>query len=152
MPYDPTQPGPMARFVGVIPLRLIGGINLLYLHGWTAAIEGWHHLWRGAPWDAITLLEKAQMPWPRVLAVAAAAVSAFTGASWILGFATRFASFIFLPVIIGGLLVANRAGQNYAAEAAVLYFLIALTLLVNGSGWLSIDALFNAARKRNSYD
>jgi uncharacterized membrane protein YphA (DoxX/SURF4 family) len=154
MPYDPTQPGPIARFISVIPLRLIGGICLLYLHGWTAATEGWRHLWNGAPWDAIGLLEKAAMPWPRVMAIAAAAITAFTGASWIVGFATRFASIIFLPVVLGALLVANRAGQNYAAESCVLYFLISLTLLVNGSGWFSIDALFNAARggNRSAYD
>ena len=154
MAYDPTQSGPIAKFIGVIPTRLIGGIALLYLHGWTAAVDAWNHLWHGTPWESIEFLNKAEMPMPRVLAIAAAGIAAFTGASWILGFATRFASFIFLPVILGALLVANRTNQNYAAETCVLYFLIALTLVVNGSGWFSVDALFNAARgrgKRESY-
>lgn len=149
MAYDPSQTGPIARFIGVIPLRLIGGVSLLYLHGWAGATAGWAHLWSNAPWDAIGFLERASIPMPRVMAIAAAAITAFTGASWILGFATRFASLVFLPVALGALLVANRAGQNYAAETCVLYFLIALTLLVNGSGWMSIDAIFNAARGRS---
>ena len=154
MPYDPSQTGTIARFIGVIPMRLIGGTCLLYLHGWTAANDAWHHLWHNAPWDAIEYLDKASLPMSRVLAIAAAGICFFTGASWILGFATRFASFIFLPVILGALLVANRNELNYAAESCVLYFLIALTLLVNGSGWFSIDAIFNAARNRgkSSYD
>jgi uncharacterized membrane protein YphA (DoxX/SURF4 family) len=152
MSYDLSQTGAVARFIGVIPLRLIGGISLIYLHGWTAAHDAWQHLWHGAPWDAIEYLEKASMPMPRVLALAAAGITTFAGASWILGFATRFASYIFLPVAIGALLVANKmtasVEHSYAAETAVLYFLIALTLLVNGSGWFSIDAIFNAARGR----
>jgi uncharacterized membrane protein YphA (DoxX/SURF4 family) len=148
MSYDPTQTGPIAKYIGVIPMRLIGGICLLYLHGWTAATDAWHHLWHFAPWDAIAYLEKARLPWPRVLSLAAAGITFFTGASWILGFATRFASLIFLPVILGALLVANRNELNYAAESCVLYFLISLTLLVNGSGWFSVDAIFNAARNR----
>lgn len=149
MSYDSSQ-GSIARFIGVIPLRLIAGISLLYLHGWAEGYAAWQHLWNGAEWDAIAFMEKAQMPWPRALAIGAAAITAFAGASWVLGFATRFASFIFLPVALGALLVANRTGQNYAAESCVLYFLIALTLLVNGSGWFSVDAIFNAARGRGT--
>ncbi len=156
MSYDYSQGGPVSRFIGVIPLRLIAGICLLYLHGWSEGQAAWQHLWNGAQWDAIAFMEKAQMPWPRALAIAAASITAFTGASWVLGFATRFASFIFLPVAIGALLVANRTEQNYAAESCVLYFLIALTLMVNGSGWFSVDAIFRAARgggkKKSLYD
>lgn len=152
MSYDPTQQGPLARYIGIIPLRLIAGISLMYLHGWVAAHDGWEHLWHGAAWDAIAYLEKAAMPMPRILAIGASAITTFTAASWILGFATRFASFIFLPVALGALLVANRmtatVEHSYAAETAVLYFLVALTLLVNGSGWFSVDAIFNAARNR----
>jgi uncharacterized membrane protein YphA (DoxX/SURF4 family) len=153
MSYDPTLPGPLARYIGLIPLRLIAGITLLHMHGWTEGIAGWNHFWSGESWDSIAILEKAQMPWPRLLAIASAFITAFTGASWILGFATRFASFIFLPVALGALLVANRATasveHSYAAETCVLYFLVALTLLVSGSGWLSIDAIFNAMRDRS---
>ncbi len=152
MSYDLTQSGPIARFIGVIPLRLIAGISLLYLHGWTAAHDAWQHLWHRAEWDAIPYLEQASLPMPRVLALTAAGVTTFTGVSWILGFATRFASFIFLPIALGALLVANKmtatVEHSYAAETAVLYFLISLTLLVNGSGWFSVDAIFNAARNR----
>jgi uncharacterized membrane protein YphA (DoxX/SURF4 family) len=149
MSYDPSQTGPLAKFIGVIPTRLIGGISLLYLHGWTAAYDAWRHLWHSVPWGAIEYLQNASLPWPRVLALAAAGISFFTGASWILGFATRFASFIFLPVVLGALLVANRNELNYAAESCVLYFIISITLLVNGSGWFSVDAIFNAARNRS---
>lgn len=139
---DSSRNGGSTPLIGVIPLRLGTGLVLLYMHAWQDAQSAWQHLWNQTPWDAIVTLEKAGLPWPKVLAVAAAGIAAFTGASWVLGFATRFASFIFLPVALGALLVANRTGQSFAAESCVLYFLIALTLLVKGSGWFAVDTLF----------
>jgi uncharacterized membrane protein YphA (DoxX/SURF4 family) len=153
MSYDPTQIGPIARYIGLIPLRLVAGITLLHMHGWTEGIAAWDHLWNKAPWDSIEILKTAKLPWPEAMAIIGAGITAFTGVSWLMGFATRFASFIFLPVALCALLVANRMNasveHSYAAETCVLYFLTALTLLVNGAGWFSVDALFNAARHRN---
>ncbi|MFZ4763940.1 MAG: TQO small subunit DoxD [Roseimicrobium sp.] len=132
--------------VGVIPLRLGAGLTLLYMHAWEGAIQAWQHLWNQVPWETIGIVEKAGLPVPHALAIGAAAIAAFTGASWVLGFATRFASFVFLPVALGSLLVANRTEQSIAAETCLLYVLIALTLLVSGSGWLSVDSLFDLGK------
>ncbi len=149
MAYELSRSSGSPPIIGIIPLRIGAGVSLLYLHAWTEAIAAWHYLWNQTPWDAIaTLGEKAGLPFPQVLAVTAATIAAFTGVSWILGFATRFASFIFLPVALGALLVSNRTEQSFAAESCVLYFLIGITLLVNGAGWLAVDTLFGL-RKRD---
>jgi len=136
--------------VGVILLRIGAGLALMYLHGWNLAITVWQHLWNQAPWEAIATVEKAGLPLPKVLAVVGAVVAAFTGVSWILGFVTRLSSAIFLPVTAITLLVANRTGDNQAAELCILYFFIALTLLFNGSGWLAMDTLFKQRQARKS--
>ena len=152
---DTNRNGGSTPIIGVIPLRIGAGATLLYMHAWQEAVSAWQHLWNQAPWGSIATLTTAGLPLPQVLATVAAAVAAFTAVSWILGFATRFAAFIFLPVALGALLVSNRTGQSIAAEACVLYFLAAVTLLVSGSGWLAVDTLFSlgkgAKTKKSGY-
>lgn len=152
---DNNRNGGSTPIIGVIPLRIGAGATLLYMHAWQEAVSAWQHLWNQTPWYAPGTLTTAGLPLPEVLATAAATVAAFTAVSWILGFATRFAAFIFLPVVLGALLVSNRTGQSFAAEACVLYLLASVTLLVSGSGWLAVDTLFRlgkgAKAKKSGY-
>lgn len=138
--------------IGVIPLRLGAGLTLMYMHAWQHAGLAWQHVWNQQPWDMIATMEKAGLgpTMGKLLAATAALVAVFTAASWILGFVTRFSSAIFLLVALGSLWVCNRVGDSIGAEASILYFLIALTLVVNGSGWLAIDTLFEMRRNRKS--
>jgi uncharacterized membrane protein YphA (DoxX/SURF4 family) len=145
-----TPSGTKTNFY-IIPLRIGAGLSLLYLHGWTQAIGAWQHLWNQAPWDAVGLVEKAGLPLAQVLAVAGAAITAFTAVSWILGFVTRFSSMLFLPVTALSLLIANRTGQYTEAELCVLYFLIALTLICTGSGWIALDTFFGKKREKKRW-
>lgn len=131
-------------------LRIGAGLTLLYLHGWGQAAGVWNHLWNGAEWDLIATLEKAEMPLPKILAIVSAVVTAFTAGAWIFGFATRFASFILLPVMLVALLVANRTGIGASAETCVLYFFIAICLTITGPGWLALDALFKSRKSKKS--
>ena len=147
--FGNSRDGSGTPFIGVIPLRLGAGITLLYMHAWNEAVSAWQYLWNQVPWGSVDMLRNAGLPLPQVLAVASAALAAFTGVSWILGFAVRFASLLFIPVSLGALLVANRTGQSFAAEASVLFFFISVTLLASGAGWLSLDALGAASRKRS---
>lgn len=135
--------------IGVIPLRIGAGALLLYLHVWQQAPLAWQHVWNQQPWDLITTLEQAGFS-PmigKILGAAAAGIATLTAASWILGFLTRFSSVLFMLVTLGVLWVCNKVGMPYRAEGAILYFLTAVTLLVNGSGWLAVDTLF---RKRKA--
>ena len=146
--FDPprSNSGPL---IGTIPLRLGAGASLLYLHAWAQAVAVFHFLWHRTPWDAVSQFEKAGLPFPKILAVSAALLATLVAISWLLGFLTRFFSFIFLPLAIGALWIANRNSQFVDAEVCVLYFFIALTLLISGPGWLSLDTLFRQRRGKN---
>ncbi len=134
---------------GIIPLRIGAGALLLYLHAWSQAMAGYRFLWQRAPWDAISQFEKAGLPFPIPLAVTLALLTFLVAVSWILGFLTRFSSLLFIPLALGSLWIANRNAEFINAEICALYFFIALTLLISGSGWLSLDTLFRQRRGKN---
>jgi uncharacterized membrane protein YphA (DoxX/SURF4 family) len=141
----------LAASLGLFLLRFGAGFILFYVEGWNLAIQVWQHLWQGAPWTFIDTITNAQLPLPKILAVVMAIVIVLSSVSWILGFVTRFASIILLPVMALAVLIANRTGVSTpTAEAAALYFFIALCLLISGPGWCSLDALFKMRRGKKS--
>jgi len=140
-----------AASLGLFFLRLGAGFVLMYVEGWQLAIQLWEHLWHGKAWSLIDTLTQAEMPMPKVLAVIMAMVISLGSASWILGFVTRFASGVMLPVMALALLVANRAGSSTSySEAAALYVFISLCLMISGPGWCSLDALFKMRRRKKA--
>lgn len=154
MPGDNSTFDTPPPIIGIIPLRIGAGALLLYMHGWQSAVLAWQHVWNQQPWDLITTMEKAGFNplMGKIFGALAAVVAAFTAVSWILGFVTRFSSTVFMPVVLGALWVCNKTDMVFRAEAAVLYFLVAVTLLVNGSGWLAVDTLFNMQREQKKSD
>jgi uncharacterized membrane protein YphA (DoxX/SURF4 family) len=61
--------------------------------------------------------------------------------SWISGFLTRLFAVFFLPVVITALVLLQKAGSPMV-ESAWLYLFITVTLLLFGSGAISVDQLF----------
>jgi uncharacterized membrane protein YphA (DoxX/SURF4 family) len=61
--------------------------------------------------------------------------------SWVIGFLTRLFAVIFLPVVITALVILQKAG-SVQVEAAWLSLFITVTLLLYGSGAVSVDQLF----------
>ena len=143
----------IASSLGLFLLRVGAGFVLFYVEGWEHAQNVWQHLWHGAPWAFIDTVAQAQMPLPKVLAIIIAIVMVLGSASWVLGFVTRFASAIMIPVMAVSVLIANRTGGASGAataETAALYFFIALCLMVSGPGFGALDALFKLRRKKKS--
>jgi len=134
--------------IGTAPLRIGAGITLLYIHAWNQAIFAWQYIGHQQPWGSIEALRNIGLPMPNVWAVTIALITTLTAVGWIFGFYTRFLSLLFIPITLGALLIANRASQGFAAESAVLYFFISLALLINGSGWLSLDAIFRSTSRK----
>ncbi|CAN5865860.1 hypothetical protein BH11VER1_BH11VER1_26920 [soil metagenome] len=147
MPADSSQ-GYTPASVGSVPLRIGAGLTLLYIHAWDQAIAASHYVRQHQSWDTIDTLKSMSLPLPAGLAVTIAVLVTLTALSWIFGLYTRLLSLLFLPITLGGLLVANRAGHGFAAESAVLYFFIAIALVLNGSGWLSLDAILKSRKPR----
>lgn len=140
---DLSSWGWMPGWVGTIPLRIGAALTLGYLHCWPEGLAAWRHLWNQVPWELPNILQKASLPYPHILAYSATVIACSTVVAWFFGFLTRFFSFIFLPVAAGIILVGNSLNEGAAVrEIGALYLFIALSLLITGSGWFSVDAIF----------
>ena len=135
-------PNPVGAFFKTIAFLRIGtGLTLLIRHGVAAVLGAYHFLWDETPWNWAKSFAKAEIPYPHLAAPAVAMVIASVGVSWTLGFLTRFFAILFLPVIITAIGILARSASPHL-EAAWLYALISFTLLLFGSGSISIDRLF----------
>lgn len=125
-------------FKTIAILRIGAGVLLVTRHGWLAAHGAYEFLWQEKTWSWVKEFSDAGLPLPTLLAPAVAIIVAAVAVSWCIGFLTRLFAVIFMPVLVGVLL----RGPAENAEIAWLYLLIAFTLLLFGSGAVSIDKLF----------
>jgi uncharacterized membrane protein YphA (DoxX/SURF4 family) len=130
-----------ALFKTAAILRIGTGTLLLSRHGLQGVLNGYQFFWKEQPWSWAEAFAAAGLPFPHLLAPTAALIIAAVGVSWTLGFLTRFFSLIFLPVSITAVIFLQKAGSA-EVEAAWLYTFIAATLLLYGSGSISLDKLF----------
>jgi uncharacterized membrane protein YphA (DoxX/SURF4 family) len=131
-----------ALFKTIAILRIGTGVMLLTRHGITAIMGAYHFLLAEREWDWAKNFAEAGLPYPHLAAPAAALIVAAVGTSWSIGFLTRFFAVLFLPVIITAIVVLTRLGSPQI-ETAWLYAFISFTLLLFGSGAISIDKLFH---------
>jgi len=134
-PERPLQPG-------LALLRIGAGFTLLYLHVWHQTQQAFQFVWNRKPWEAVDIIKKSGLPFSSVLAVGSELIALLVALSWILGFATRFFSILFLAVTLGALWVANKSGELNAPELCLLYFFISAALVIHGSGWFGLDTAF----------
>ncbi|TDU66648.1 TQO small subunit DoxD [Prosthecobacter fusiformis] len=125
-------------FKTIVILRIGAGALLLTRHGWQAAQGAYDFLWKEQAWDWVKAFSDAGLPYPTLLAPTMAIIVAAVAVSWCLGFLTRLFAVVFMPVAIG---VIAMAGPSYT-EVGWLYMIISVTLLLYGSGAVSIDKLF----------
>lgn len=145
-----TKPSQTEGIAGLLKtvsiLRIGSGIVLAAFHAWGGVIGGYEFVWKEKPWDWVKTLTDAHVPMPHIAAPMAAALIAAVAVSWIAGFVTRLFAFIALPLGIGALVVAGRLGLPHV-ECCWLYLLIAVTLLLFGSGNISVDWFFNLGNR-----
>ncbi|HEY1084977.1 MAG TPA: DoxX family membrane protein [Prosthecobacter sp.] len=125
-------------FKSIAILRIGSGVLLMTRHGWDAAHGAYEFLWKEQAWNWVTVFSEAGLPQPTLLAPAVAIVVAAVALSWCIGFLTRLFAVVLMPVAIGAII---KGGAVYS-ELGWLYLLIAATLLLFGSGAVSIDKLF----------
>ena len=130
-------------------LRIGAGVVLMSRHAWDAVFKAYHFIWHEAAWDWKLAFESAGVPYPHLAAPTVAVLLAVIAASWILGFLTRLFSLLFIPIGLLGLMFA-KASFPALSELCLLYLLISSTLMLYGSGAISIDQLFNLGSRRKS--
>lgn len=135
-----------ALFKTIAVLRIGTGIMLLSGHGIAAVLGAYHFLWQEKEWDWAKNFAEAGIPYAHLAAPAAAVVVSAVGLGWTLGFITRFFAVVFLPFITTVIIILQRAGSPHT-EAAWLYGFITFTLLLFGSGAISLDKLFHIGER-----
>lgn len=161
--YEPTQPPPQAenplkRLRTVAFLRVGAGLILLLYYGLGAAVQGYEFVWNGKPWEWVKLLTDAGFPMPHILAPVAGGITVITAVSWTVGFFTRLFSVLFLPVALGAIVLVERLNVPVHEPFVYSLVLITLTLMLYGSGYVSIDGLFKLVdrpkkkKKRGMFD
>lgn len=128
-------------FKTVAVLRIGTGTLLMTKHGFSAALGAYQFFWKEQPWAWPAAFHDAGLPYAHLLAPFTALIVAGVALSWISGFLTRLFAVFFLPVVITALVLLQKAGAPQV-EAAWLYLFITVTLLLFGSGAISVDQLF----------
>lgn len=122
-------------------LRIGTGLLLMTRYGIGAVQNAYQFFWNEKPWAWVPAFHEAGMPYAHLLAPFVALLIVAVALSWIIGFLTRLFAFAFLPVVITTLVVLHNA-DSPRVEAAWLYLIITITLLLFGSGTVSVDQLF----------
>lgn len=141
-PSSSSAQSPLGSLFKTIAIVRIGaGTLLMSRHAFAAAMSAYQFFWQEKSWAWPTLFHDAGLPYAHLLAPVVALVVAGVALSWILGFLTRLFAVVFLPIIITALVFLQRAGLPQA-ETAWLYLFITVTLILFGSGAVSLDKLF----------
>ncbi len=148
-----TPPSPLDSFRTLAVLRMGAGLVLFFKYALEGSVKAWQFIWQHKPWDLVATLEQAGVIWPQVSACTAAFVALAVALAWILGGFTRLLSALFLPVLLVTLSMQSSLHVEAHATAAWLFLFIAITLLLYGSGRLSLDGLlqtYGRPKKRRS--
>jgi uncharacterized membrane protein YphA (DoxX/SURF4 family) len=128
-------------FKTIVVLRIGTGI-LLSRHAWSGAHGAYDFIWREQPWEWARLFAEAGVPYPQFTAPAVALILLAIAISFCIGFLTRLFALLFMP-LVGLFLIYGSKASAAQTEVAWLYLLVAFTLLLYGSGAISLDKLFH---------
>lgn len=135
--------GFLREFQTIAVLRIGAGFVLFLGYGLEATLKAWHFIWSHAPFPLVTALEQTWLPLPNVISPVVAFITATVSIAWILGFFTRLFAALFLPIPLFALMLASRMHFTETdCVVAWLFVFISATLLLFGSGQISIDGLF----------
>ncbi len=145
-----SNPNPLGGlFKTSAVLRIGSGLVLMTRHAWNGLFSAYEFVWKEVPWEWVTRFAEVGVPVPHLAAPTIALLLFAVALAWITGFLTRL--FALLLLVISALALAF-AGDDHAgfAELCWLYLLISFTLLLFGSGSLSLDRLFRFGTERSS--
>src|SRR6266478_1854788 len=133
-----VEPNGAAATFGHLFLRISAGLMIFYIHGWHK-LEGWiAYLQNGTPWKLAGEVAGMHFPSPLASAVAATLVQFICSLFVTVGLFTRINAAL-LVCVLGGAVLQNLLA-NRDPQLAILYTLVAITLVFLGGGKLSLDA------------
>lgn len=133
----------LQEFQTIAVLRIGAGLVLFLGYGLEATLKAWHFIWSKAPFPLVQTLEPTFLPWPQFIAPTAAFITCTVAIAWIFGFYTRLFAALFMPMPLVALIVAGTVKASESdCVVAWLFLIVSATLLLFGSGNLSLDALF----------
>ncbi len=134
----PAEPNGAAATFGHLFLRISAGLMIFYIHGWHK-LEGWiAYLQNGTPWKLAGEVAGMHFPAPLASAVAATLVQFFCSLFVTVGLFTRINAAL-LVCVLGGAILQNLLADR-DPQLAILYTLVAITLVFLGGGKFSLDA------------
>lgn len=134
-------------FHTVVVLRVGAGLVLFLQYALEGGIRAWQYIWQHKPWSFIEDLKKAGVPLYEAAGPGVAALVLAVSLAWMLGFFTRLFSALFLCVSLAALSMAGRLHVEAHSTTGWLFVFIAITLILNGSGNISVDGLFHLASR-----
>ena len=134
-------------FRTMVVLRAGAGLILFLQYSLEAGIRAWQYIWQHKPWTFIDALKDAGVPLHEVAGPATAFLVLAVSLAWFFGFFTRLFSALFLPVVLIALSLSSRLHTEAHSTAGWLFAIIAVSLVLNGSGAISVDGLFRFATK-----
>lgn len=128
-----------ARDTGILLLRLSAGLLLLYYHGGHKFRGFIAYVHSGQPWELVGEIMQMHLHWPFAIAVFVTIVQCLGSLLLIVGLYTRPSSALLVVVLSGAIFQNLHAGRD--PQLAVLYTLIALTLILLGGGRYTLSVL-----------
>ncbi len=143
---DSEPDNPNGLDVGLLLLRWITVIALMYYQCWDNVVSAAKYLWNKTEWNVVGQFANLSIPFPGPLAVSFLFLITIFAAGVALGILTRICSAAML-VCIGFILVAPiELSKSLAPQTLVLYLGVFVVFLFGGAGKLSLDFLL-AGRK-----
>src|SRR6266478_9072624 len=133
-----VEPGNKLETWGHFLLRVSAGLMIFYIHGWHK-LEGWiAYLQNGTPWKLAGEVAGMHFPAPLASAIAATLVQFICSLFVTVGLFTLINAAL-LVCVLGGAILQNLLADR-DPQLAILYTLVAITLVFLGGGKLSLDA------------
>ena len=133
-----VEPNGAAATFGHLFLRISAGAMIFYIHGWHK-LEGWlAYVREGKPWTLANEVAGMHFPAPFASAVAATLVQFICSLFVVIGLFTRVNAAL-LACVLGGAILQNLLAAR-DPQLAILYTLVAITLVFLGGGKFSLDA------------
>lgn len=133
--------------LGLLLLRVVPGVLLVFVHGWHKIVEGFAYFEAGAPWPLVEEVAAIHFPMPVAAAVIASAFQFVGAIAIVLGLYTRTAA-IAVAVMLTVALYTNVVTSK-DPQLAILYLAVVSAIGLLGPGQWSLDAVTRARHPRS---